>query len=72
LVHPDDRMAALKDLSRLAHGAPTLRMENRYRRRDGGYRWISWTAVPAQKLIHAIGRDVTDEKEARLALVRSE
>ena len=26
LVHPDDRMAALKDLSRLAHGAPTLRM----------------------------------------------
>ena len=72
LVHPDDRMAALQDLSRLAHGAPTLRMENRYRRRDGGYRWISWTAVPAQKLIHAIGRDVTDEKEARLALVRSE
>ena len=72
LVHPDDRMAALQDLSRLAHGAPTLRMENRYRRRDGGYRWISWTAVPAQKLIHAIGRDVTDEKDARLALVRSE
>ncbi len=72
LVHPDDRMAALHDLSRLAHGAPTLRMENRYRRRNGGYRWISWTAVPAQKLIHAIGRDVTDEKEARLALVRSE
>ena len=72
LVHPEDRMAALRDLARLAHGAPTLRMENRYRRRDGSYRWISWTAVPAQKLIHAIGRDVTDEKDARLALVRSE
>ncbi|OFJ46330.1 hypothetical protein BA896_022950 [Janthinobacterium lividum] len=28
--------------------------------------------MPAQKLIHAIGRDVTDEKEARLALMRSE
>ncbi|MFM2089018.1 MAG: hypothetical protein RLZZ237_3887 [Pseudomonadota bacterium] len=72
LVHPEDRSAALDDLARMARCGATLRMENRYRCRDGGYRWISWTAVPAQNLVHAIGRDVTDERDARLALVRSE
>ena len=72
LVHPDDRAATLQDLARLAGGATTLRMENRYRRGDGEYRSIAWTAVPAEQLIHAVGRDVTDEKEARLALLRSE
>lgn len=72
LVHPDDRDATLAAVARLEQGAATLRFENRYLHRDGSYRWISWTAVAAQELIHAIGRDVTDEKEARLALLRSE
>ena len=29
-----------------------LRFENRFRHRDGSYRWISWTAVPEPGLIH--------------------
>ena len=73
LVHPDDRAAALQDLARLGDGSTqTLRAQNRFRRADGDYRTISWTAVSAQQLIHAVGRDVTDEQEARLALLRSE
>jgi PAS domain S-box-containing protein len=62
LVHPDDRAATLAELSRLAQGATTFRFENRYRARDGHHHWLSWTAVPAVDLIHAVGRDVTDEK----------
>jgi PAS domain S-box-containing protein len=72
LVHEEDRAATLRELSKLEQGVPTLRFENRYRRADGNYRWMSWTAAGAQELIHAIGRDITDEKEARLALARSE
>lgn len=72
LVHPDDRAVAQQHLARLAGQGVTVRMELRYRRHDGVYRWIAWRVMPAQKLVHAIGRDVTDEKEALLALRRSE
>ena len=64
--------ATVLGFGQLEQGVPTLRFENRYRHRDGAYRWMAWTAAGSQGLIHAIGRDVTDEKEARLALARSE
>jgi PAS domain S-box-containing protein len=44
-----------------ARGA-TLRVENRYRHKDGSTRWISWVAAPAGELTYATGRDVTAEK----------
>ncbi|MET3130750.1 PAS domain S-box-containing protein [Oxalobacteraceae bacterium GrIS 1.11] len=72
LVHADDRSATLQQFALLEQGVATLRFENRYLHCDGSYRWISWTAAGAQELIHAIGRDITDEKEARMALARSE
>jgi PAS domain S-box-containing protein len=69
-VHPDDIATTVTTEGQL--GSKTLRFENRYRHRDGSYRWLSWTAVPEQGLIHAVGRDVTDEKEQALALARAE
>jgi PAS domain S-box-containing protein len=72
LIHPDDVEATVRELNRLASGQTTLHFENRYRHRNGSWRWISWSAVPADTLIHAIGRDITDEKAAREALVHSE
>jgi PAS domain S-box-containing protein len=62
LVHPDDREATLSEMGKLGAGETTFRFENRYRTSDGNYRWISWTAVPGDELIHAVGRDVTAEK----------
>jgi PAS domain S-box-containing protein len=72
LVHPDDVAATLAEVGKLSDGLTTLRFENRYRRKDGDYRWLSWTAVPAEDLIHAVGRDVTAEKEAAAALAKTE
>ncbi|MGY2053178.1 PAS domain S-box protein [Methylobacterium sp. JK268] len=72
LVHPDDVAATLAEVGKLSEGLTTLRFENRYRHRDGSYRWLSWTAVPAEDLIHAVGRDVTAEKEAAQALAETE
>jgi PAS domain S-box-containing protein len=72
LVHPDDRAATLNEISRLSRGLTTLRFENRYRRKDGAHRWLSWTAVPDESFIHAIGRDVSAEKEAAAELERAQ
>jgi PAS domain S-box-containing protein len=72
LVHPDDLAATRAEAGRLARGLTTLRFENRYRCKDGGYRWLSWTAVPDERFIHAIARDVTAEREQARALRQAE
>lgn len=42
--------------------------ENRYRHKDGGFRWFSWVATPEADLIYASGRHTTAEKEQATAL----
>lgn len=72
LVHPDDVEATLAEVGKLAQGVTTLRFENRYRCKDGSYRWLSWTAVPDEQFLHAVGRDIQAEKEAAEALHAAE
>ena len=57
---------------RLAEGVPTVRMENRFRHKDGSWRWIAWTMTAENGLIYLIGRHVTAEKLAAEALRESE
>ncbi len=71
-VHPDDLARTVAEAEKLAQGMTTRRFENRYRHRDGRYRWLSWTAVPDERFIHAVGQDVTAEKEAAEALNRTQ
>jgi PAS domain S-box-containing protein len=72
LIHPDDVESTLAELASLDQGAPTFRFENRFRTKDGGYRLISWTAVPKEGLFYAIGRDITAERGAAEALRQTE
>jgi len=72
LVHAEDRDATLAEAGRLSEGRTTHRFENRYRRRDGSHVWISWIAVPDAEFIHAVGRDVTAERESAIALRQAE
>jgi PAS domain S-box-containing protein len=67
LRHPDDAPIGIEGRRRLAEGVPTVRMENRFRHKDGSYRWIYWTLTAEQGLIYVIGRNVTADKEAALA-----
>ena len=70
-VHPDDRQATIAEGTHIASGGNTLSFENRYRCKDGSYKWVQWSAVvPRERgLIYAIGADITERKrqEARLA-----
>ena len=67
LRHPDDAPIGNEGRRRLAEGVPTVRMENRFRHKDGSYRWIYWTLTAEQGLLYVIGRDVTADKDAAQA-----
>ncbi len=73
-VHPDDRETTLKEAESVTAGNPTISFENRWRRKDGACKWLVWNACPfeEEKLIYAIGRDITDRKQAETALRLSE
>ncbi|MEO8384191.1 MAG: PAS domain S-box protein [Betaproteobacteria bacterium] len=72
-VHPDDVELTLLEAKKNTSGiVRTTPFENRYRHRDGSYRWISWTSVPDGRVVHGVGRDVTAEREAEDALRQSE
>ena len=65
-VHPDDRAPTTEALAALSTGAQLIDFENRYRAKDGSYKWIQWFAAPflKQGIVYAVGRDITDRKAA--------
>jgi PAS domain S-box-containing protein len=71
IKHPEDSARTEAGLAQLAAGVPIDGFEDRYRHRDGSWRWISWSIEAVGELIYCAGRDVTAEKEraARLAAV---
>lgn len=68
LVHPADLPATLEAVAQLAAQQKVINFVNRYRCKDGSYRWIEWRSVPAQELIYAAARDITARKETEQAL----
>jgi PAS domain S-box-containing protein len=82
-VHEDDRQATAQHLARccstdFALGeADSTYFENRYRHRDGRWRWLGWTAAPfaEEGLVYIFARDITERKvaeEERLHLIREQ
>jgi len=63
-VHPDDREATRAEYGKLAQGEPTTNLENRFRCKNGSYRWIGWSyfPVPEEGLAYGVGRDMTERK----------
>ena len=64
-VHPDDRDATVYETQRqFAEGKTVLQFQNRYRHRDGSYRWLEWTSQPAMdgSLVYAVARDISVRK----------
>lgn len=65
-VHPDDRASTLEELKKLSLGIDTLVFENRYRHKNGSYRWLSWTTpAPAaeSQFLYAVARDITLQRK---------
>ena len=65
-VHPDDRDATNAEAGRqINEGQTVLNFQNRYRHRDGSYRWLEWTSTPSSDgtRLYATARDITARKE---------
>ncbi|GJD94053.1 hybrid sensor histidine kinase/response regulator [Methylobacterium iners] len=70
-IHPEDHHSSRDALATASvEELPTY--ENRYRHKDGSYRWISWVAAPEEGLIYASGRHVTAEREAAATLAATQ
>jgi PAS domain S-box-containing protein len=70
-VDPEDMPGAT---NALLHGrsTPQRDVETRVRARDGAHRWLSWSTAPSEDAVYAVGRDVTEEKAQRQALMMAE
>jgi signal transduction histidine kinase/CheY-like chemotaxis protein len=53
-------------------GQPALHFANRYRCKDGSYRWISWIGIPEDGYVYCTGRDITAEREAEAELAAAQ
>jgi PAS domain S-box-containing protein len=63
-VHTDDLERTMAQFERIAEGHETIAFENRFRCKDGSYRWLRWSARPDQSenLVYASAHDVTDQR----------
>ncbi|MGE0084942.1 MAG: PAS domain S-box protein [Desulfococcaceae bacterium] len=71
-VHPDDLEATLQAVSQLKAQKQILNFTNRYRCKDGTFRWLEWRSFPHGEIIYAAARDITDHIRIEESLKQSE
>ncbi|MEP0874008.1 PAS domain S-box protein, partial [Trichocoleus desertorum AS-A10] len=73
-LHPDDILASVAESVSVLSGSETFAFENRYRHKDGSYRWLLWRAQPhlEEQVLYATAVDITARKQAEVALRQSE
>jgi PAS domain S-box-containing protein len=72
LLHPEDVERTRGGFNLTQIGQPAIRFPNRYRHKDGSYRWISWVGVPEDGMVYCTGRDITEEKAAAAELLNAQ
>ncbi|MDR3581408.1 MAG: PAS domain S-box protein [Oryzomonas sp.] len=68
-IHPDDKEKTLGVIQQnLKLGIPLFNFENRYRCKDGTYKWFSWrsNSFPEKEVTYAIAHDITERKQMEL------
>lgn len=68
-VHDDDKARTAVTAELLLPSGHIRDFENRYRTKDGGYRWLRWNATGYGGSIFAVAYDITDRKAAEQALL---
>lgn len=60
-IHPDDLQQTFHVMKLLEQQNVIQRFLNRYRTKEGDYRFIEWNSVPVGNMIYAAARDMTDQ-----------
>ncbi len=73
-VHPDDTNPTVTEETSIFNGIKTNGFENRYRHRDGSYRWFSWKAQTDadERLIYGVAVDITAKKQLEQQFLRAQ
>ncbi|MEQ6119016.1 PAS domain S-box protein [Reichenbachiella sp. MALMAid0571] len=73
-VHPMDRADTAKEEKKLADGKTTVNFDNRYRCKNGSYKYLRWCVTPdtSTGLLFCSARDITESKISSIALEHSE
>lgn len=62
-VHPDDIASTEGAVGELKLQKEVINFTNRYRCKDGSYKWIEWHSKAIGDLIYAAARDITERKK---------
>ncbi|MDA3874924.1 MAG: PAS domain S-box protein [Kiritimatiellae bacterium] len=64
-VVPEDRELTLNARNEVKQGQHVTHLENRYRCKDGSFRWLSWRSHPMVdvKKVFCVARDITEYKK---------
>ena len=72
-IHPDDIEPSVQELGRQLPGSANMNFQNRYRHKDGSYRWLEWNGNMEDKdTLYGAARDITKSKLAQIALTEKE
>jgi PAS domain S-box-containing protein len=73
-IHQDDIESTVNELKDLEGGKRTFYFENRYKHKNGNYVTLAWSAIynTSGKLLHAIAKDITQQKMYHEQLAQSE
>ena len=67
-IHPEDMEATLTALSTLQKQTPLASFTNRYRCKNGDYKYIEWCSHPIGQYIYASARDITERRQLETQL----
>ena len=70
-IHPDDVAASHSQMQRVGTEKDVKGIINRYRCRDGGYRYLEWRAHQEGDLVYGVARDVTERLAIEAEMVEA-
>lgn len=71
-VHPDDVEPTIRAANNLSEQSNVHGFINRYRCKDGSYKWLEWHSYPKDDLIFAAVRDISEHRSIEEELARNE
>lgn len=73
-IHPSHISTTVAETESVFLGNELIAFENRYRHKNGSYRWLLWKAqpYPSEQIVYGVAVDITERKIAEVALAESE